>query len=238
MRRIAAGLLSASAMAAVVGIAACRNSPANDARAMTADLERDLALATAPRVNRSAVVSAIEGGPTGAPSGTEHGKRAPVAVRKRTPQPSPSPVEQEVAGLSEAAEIPAPVLTVAVSQNAPAPTPTTEPVAVVPDHDPITDNRPASGPNAGNGDAGNDGAGNGSDGRRGRGTGIGTVIGVIIRGGAGGVDHCDPRTDGRRPRGGSGIPGGMGGIGGVIIPIVMGGGNARMPVSRSPYPRY
>jgi len=53
-------------------------------------------------------------------------------------------------------------------------------------------------------DAGTGGVGGGSrgGGLGGIGEAIGTVIGVvIIRGGAGGVDHCDPRTD-RHPRNG------------------------------------
>ncbi len=43
-----------------------------------------------------------------------------------------------------------------------------------------------------------DGAGNG------RGDGIGTVIGVVLRGGHAGIDDCDPRTD-RRRRGGMAV---------------------------------
>ena len=62
----------------------------------------------------------------------------------------------------------------------------------------------------------------GSDGRVGGGSStgavIGTIFGVVLRGGGAGVDHCDPRTDGRRrgtrvsinnrlpfPTGGSGL---------------------------------
>jgi hypothetical protein len=37
---------------------------------------------------------------------------------------------------------------------------------------------------------------------RSRGGGIGSVIGVVLRGGHAGVDDCDPRVDGRRGRGG------------------------------------
>ena len=42
----------------------------------------------------------------------------------------------------------------------------------------------------------------GRDGRVGSGSStgavIGTIFGVVLRGGSAGVDHCDPRTDGRR----------------------------------------
>jgi hypothetical protein len=63
----------------------------------------------------------------------------------------------------------------------------------------------------------------GDDGRVSSGSGagavLGTILGVVIRGGAvGDIDHCDPRTDGRRPsRGGilinTRIPGRIGGTG-------------------------
>lgn len=239
-------IMTLSVLTAAIAVAGCRDGPSRGSEVMTVDLERDLALASAPRVNRSAVLSAIEGGPTGAPSGIERGQRAPVAVRKRTLRPSPSPVEQEVVGSQTAAELPAPVFTATVSETVPAPSPAPEPVATAPAHDPITDNLPGSGPSAGNGDDGNSGIGRGSGGRRGGGMGgmggIGGIIGVIIRGGGVGVDKCDPRTDGRGGRGGmGGVFGGRGGIGGmgggIIVPI-SGGGDNRMPVGRPSYPRY
>ena len=47
---------------------------------------------------------------------------------------------------------------------------------------------------------------------------IGGIIGsVVIRGGMGGVDHCDPRTDGRRGGGYPSIPTSR-------MPVINGGG--------------
>jgi hypothetical protein len=49
--------------------------------------------------------------------------------------------------------------------------------------------------------SGGAGGGDGDYGRS-RGEGIGTIIGVVLRGGHAGIDDCDPRVDGRRGRGG------------------------------------
>jgi hypothetical protein len=69
---------------------------------------------------------------------------------------------------------------------------------------------PAPAPTAGRGDDGRS-VGQGGIGDRSAGGGLGGILGgiigaVVIRGGHGGVDKCDPRTDGRR----------RGGIGGVF----------------------
>jgi hypothetical protein len=70
-----------------------------------------------------------------------------------------------------------------------------EPVATSPE----PGNEPAPSPVPGSVGSGNDGRGRG----RGRGIGgLGGILGgifggVVIRGGHGGVDKCDPRTDGR-----------------------------------------
>ena len=70
---------------------------------------------------------------------------------------------------------------------------------------------PASSPTAGRGDDGRS-VGEGGIGERRSGGGLAGVLGgiigaVVIRGGHGGVDKCDPRTDGRR----------RGGMGGVLV---------------------
>ena len=101
------------------------------------------------------------------------------AVR-HTPAPSPvqAPVEVEAADVSDEVE-PAPVEVAEVPQEV-APVPSARP-------------RPVESPGAGGG-YGDIGGG--------RGDGIGTIIGVVLRGGHAGVDDCDPRVDGRRGRGG------------------------------------
>ena len=240
-------ILTLSVLTAAIVAAGCTKSSISD-EGMTADLERDLALATAARP-QNAVVSAIEGGPTGAPSGRSKGVRGPVSVRKRTPQPSPSPVIQEVAAAETAADVSASAPTPAVTEPVPAPAPVAEAVETAPAPEPTADHSRGSGPSAGNGDEGGRGD-TGGTGRGRRGDGWGGVIGVIIRGGTGGVDHCE-RHDRRRRGGGGGIEeevlgriggaGRMGGtIGGIAGGIIRnGGGDQRAPVGRpTTYPRY
>lgn len=241
-------ILTLSVLTAAIVAAGCSRSSSPD-EGMTADLERDLALATSARP-QNAVVSAIEGGPTEAPSGRSKGMRGPVAVRKRTPKPSPSPVIQEVAAAETAADIPAQASTPAVAEPSPAPAPVPEAVVIAPASEPVVETARGSGPSAGNGDEGARGSDGGSGGGR-RGGGWG-VIGVIIRGGAGGVDHCE-KHDGRRRGGGIdqevlGRIGGGGRIGGAIGGIAGGiirngrddrRGDDRAPVGRpTTYPRY
>jgi hypothetical protein len=77
------------------------------------------------------------------------------------------------------------------------------------------------------GDGGSGDTGIGA-GRSGGGLGgiLGGIIGaVVIRGGIGGVDKCDPRTDGRRRRGRGGIIGGY--------PIA----GLPLPTGTTPFPR-
>jgi hypothetical protein len=228
--------LMVGVVAAAIGFAGCDSGGTAANEAMTADLERDLELATAPRLQRTAVVSAIESGPTGAPSGTARGQRAPVAVKKRAPRPAPVPAVEEVAAPETAADLPAPMPNVAVSETV-APTPA---LVIEPPSAPATDegmgSTDGSGPSvgaSGEGDRGRSGSGR-------RGGGIGGVIGVIIRGGHAGVDKCEEHDRQRRGRGAGGIGtiGGIGGgirIGGVRIPV---GGDTRAPVGRPTYPRY
>lgn len=68
-----------------------------------------------------------------------------------------------------------------------------DPTPVSPRPQPVAVSYP-SGPSSGGDD------GRVSDGSAG-GAVIGTIMGVVIRGGVGDVDRCDPRTDGRRSRG-------------------------------------
>jgi hypothetical protein len=164
--------------------------------ALSDDLKRDLAaasssggdLATAPQsFQPMRFVSAVERSASAAPvkrmvvsrrrGKVSAGHRAgPMLATESAPEPT----------VAAAAEAPAPV----AASEAATPEPTV--VAQQPTAEPV--NAPAPAP-----------AGSGSDGgvgerRRGGGWGgiLGGIIGaVVIRGGIGGVDKCDPRTDGR-----------------------------------------
>lgn len=232
-----ARLVAVSTVAAAIAIAGCVGEGKRADDGMTADLERDLALATAPQANRTAVISAIEGGPTGAPSGSQRGQRAPVRVNHRAPAPSVTQVVQEVAAPETVADLPARVLGADLSESAPAPVPVAEP-----EHAPaatdVDETTIVSGPSAGG-----DGNGN-ADGQRGRrGGGIGGLIGAVIRGGVVDGDHCE-RHDGRRTGGGGIVIGGGRMPGGIAGPIRIGGGrmpnigDTRSPAGRPGYPRY
>jgi len=191
--------------------------------AMTADLERDLQLASSAVRPSNAVVSAIEGGPTNAPSGDEQGRRDNVVRPRRAPRPTPNATQlQEAPSSNVAEEAPAPAVVTAEATPAPAPVPEAgnEAPAPRPTWGVIYDDGPSNGrgPSDGRGDQGT------GRGRTGGGWG-GT--GVIIRGGGAGDDHCEP--PGRRR-------GGMGGMGGGIIGGVIGGMIGGM--GRPGYPRY
>ena len=218
-----------SALAATVAVVGCRNDSRAPADGMTADLERDLQLAAAVRPQRSGVVSAIEQVANGGPSGTARGVRAAVHVRKRSPLESRSGAKQDVAAAHVAADVTAPRFAVGVTQTA-APTDIPDPVATSPSQGPSVGG--SDGSYTGGSDEGSIGRGRGDDGR-GRGPG---GIGVIIRGGGAGDDHCEPQGPRRGTRNG-GQTGGMGGIGGVIGGII--GGAGRFPVGRpTNFPRY
>lgn len=204
---------------------ACGRGNSKDQTALSADLKRDLAAASASSVELASTareyqparfVSAIESPATSAPVRRRNVRRPVVrhtAANDKQVAKAPDPAPEskvDVAEPTPSAEAPAPAID----------TPTN--VAVTPRPTPVG-TAPAST------DVGSGGVGGGSrgGGLGGVGEAIGTIIGVvIIRGGAGGVDHCDPRTDGRR--GGTNGP--------VYIP------NSRAPVGvggipNNPYPR-
>ena len=194
---------------------------------MTADLERDLAMASSAVRPQSQVVSALEGGPQNAPSGDQRGRRDNVVRQQRAPRQSPKATEmQEAPVTDQVADAPAPVIEVANNTPAPAPTPAvaTELPAPRPTWGVIYD----EGQTQGRGPSDNSGSTGQGTGRDGGGWGRGT--GVIIRGGGAGEDHCEPRGMPRRGR----MPGGMGGMGGGgIIGGIIGGA-----IGRGTCPRY
>jgi hypothetical protein len=121
------------------------------------------------------VVSAIERTSPPAPKRIAPSQR--VARHTPAPRATPRPVEVEAADVSpEVVEAPVEVAEAPVD-IAPLPSRRPQPVAA----------------SSGGRDEGEIGMG--------RGDGIGTIIGVVLRGGHGGIDECDPRVDGRRGRG-------------------------------------
>ena len=217
MRTFAAvAALSVLGVATAVGIFAVTRSPQE---AMTADLERDLQLASSAQTPRTGVVSAIEQGLNGAPSGEARGQRMVVPTRKRAPIAAPSPTIMDAPASTVSTEAPqpepSPVTVEPVAVAAAEPQTAVEVTASVPDDSYPT---PAGGPSAGTGDEGEVGRGTGSMRRGGI---IGTVVGAIIRGASVGHDKCEP--GGGRRTGVGGIGGGtLGAIGGILS-----GGGAR-----------
>jgi hypothetical protein len=197
---------------AAIAIACGRGKSSEKDAALTADLKRDLAAASASGVElastvgdyqRTRFVSPIESPATSAPVRKRNVRRPvarPASVGAGEVAKSPDPATEnkvDVAQPEPSTEAPAPTIN----------TPTN--VAVTPRPTPVG-TAPATT------DAGSGAVGGGSrgGGLGGIGEAIGTVIGVvIIRGGAGGIDHCDPRTD-RRPTNGP-----------ILIP------NSRLPIS-------
>ncbi len=190
----------------VIAAAACAKGKAANT-ASNDDLKRDLALASAPKLElasaqksfqRTDIVSGIEKIASSAPQG-----HTALVNKPKAHEPAPAPV---VASTEPAPEV------VAMT---PEPAPAQAPAAVVP----VAGPRPTA-PTSITVDA-TEARGEGQSGGGGGWGGIGSVIGVVIRGGGVDGDHCDPRTDGRR-RGGifvnDRLPGGMGGMGGMTFP--------------------
>lgn len=203
-----------AAISFAVVLGAC-NSRREQTTGLTEDLKRDLAaasasagdLATAPSAyQRTRFVSGVEMVRSKNPA------PRPVATKRRTPpvrrpEPVSKPADQVVEEPTVASnEAPAPTPAPAAAQ-----TTTQEPVVIA--QQPTEAAAPAPVPaSTGRGDDGRS-VGQGGIGERGIGGGLGGILGgiigaVVIRGGHGGVDKCDPRTDGRR-RGGMIGGGGM-----------------------------
>lgn len=244
MRTAKKRVMVAAGMATVFALAGCGGD--RDQSAMTADLERDLQLATTAARPRTAVVSALEGGPTGAPSGDQRGRRDAVPTPRLAPRPKPSaPVAETVT--SESVDVAPAAATVTPERVEPSPSPSPEPGVQQAPPDLSTEAVATSGPSdRGNETEGRDrgtgstSVGNGDGGRRGG--GWGGIIGVVIRGGGAGIDHCEEH-DRRRNGGRNGgrIGAGMGGVTGGIIGAVIGEAieGRRAPVGTPQrWPRY
>jgi hypothetical protein len=152
-------------------------------RAMSDDLRKDLEMAgtadaitlATPAASQQQIVSAIERTTPPAPKRVAQSQRVPR--HKPAPKLPPEPVEAQKADVSE--EIAVQPVEVAPAPVEPAPTPSPRPRPVA------TDN--GSGTERGSGGGANIGSI------------LGGVVSVVLRGGMGGIDECDPRTDGRRP---------------------------------------
>ncbi|HEX7977179.1 MAG TPA: hypothetical protein VF461_01150 [Gemmatimonadaceae bacterium] len=188
------------------------------------DLQKDLAAASAPASDLATAPRSFE--PTRVVSEMERSKTATpekkiVATKRHTkPVRRPQPV-------SKPAEVVADAEPVGTTAEAPAPTKAPDPASLPTISEPVATApepgaRPAPTPIPTRG-----GSGDGGIGERRRGGGIGGLGGifggiigaVVIRGGHGGVDKCDPRTDGR--------------TGGIFIM----GPNSGMPLPTGTYPR-
>jgi outer membrane biosynthesis protein TonB len=182
-------------------LAACGRDARRSATGTDDDLQRDLKLASTSRMDLAephatlpATVSDFETPPAASPAPATRivRKPGPKAVRAKHPTVAAAPESRP----AESTEAP----TVAEAPTA-APQPTTRE-----EPSPSTDgvpmprptSAPATDPGAGNGRGTGTGASDGQ-GSGGWGGVIGGIIGAVIRGGGVGDDHCDPRTDGRRP---------------------------------------
>jgi hypothetical protein len=159
------------------------------------DLKRDLAAASAPgdlagapqSYQRMRFVSGIEQPKTSAPV-----RKPKLSKTPRRPTVRHNPSAQPVANVADepaVANAPAPEPAVSAPVSAPMPEPVV--IAQRPSPDPV--NVPVG--TAGDGGMGERRRNGGIGGLGGM---LGGIIGaVVIRGGHGGVDKCDPRTDGR-----------------------------------------
>jgi hypothetical protein len=220
-----------------LGTLACREKDDQvRADALSDDLRRDLELAqseglelasSAQNRQRTHVVSAIELFPATVPL---------HSAMKRSVGPRPAPAPQRTAAAEsrpapQAASEPR-VVAVATREPEIAPQPSAEPLPA-PEPVPIPVSHPSD-EEMGVGDAGTPEADGESEADvEGDGSVIGDIIGVVIRGGHVGDDHCEihERGGGRGPGGGIPYPGTVGMPGGILI-------NDRIPVSQPTFPRW
>ena len=194
MRTVLSSSIMAVGLSAVVLAACGRNGTPN--RQMSDDLKRDLQLATTSGLDlasqqRSKAFPLTEIPQSSSPSPAPTLKKAagPKAVRSKHPTVKASPEPSVVANAEEPQ--------VEIAQREPSPTtePAPEPAApAVPRPSPTATDPNGEGAHGHSGNGPTAGAGDGG------GSVIGTIFGVILRGGIGDGDHCDPRTDSRRGR--------------------------------------
>ena len=194
-------LVKASVLPVAALAVACGRGNSSDQTALSADLKRDLDAASASSVELASTARDYQ--PARFVSAIESPRASESVRRRNVRRPVARPVANNQEETAKAPE-PAPEATVQVAEVDPAPTEAPAPaidtptnVAVTPRPTPI-----GSAPAATDAGTGGVGSGSGGGGLGGIGEAIGTIIGVaVVRGGRGGVDHCDPRTD-RRPTNG------------------------------------
>ncbi len=199
------------ASTAVVAIA-CGKDKSPTSTAMSADLKRDLQLAS---VTQDIRISPDEVAPSSKPEVSLKPKRAPEGPKVvRTERPT----VKASAAPAEPAEVKADLpQDVQVMASAPAPSETPTPEAP-----PLA--RPTAMPMPSTtGSHGSEGSGNGNGTGSGAGGILGGILGAVIRGGVvGDDDHCDPRPRNRGVGGDISYPNGRtypGGMGGARSPI-------------------
>ena len=249
MRRIVtvSALSVVAAGAVLVGCERARGS----SEPMTADVERNLQLASSVQGQRTGIVSPIEQISNGAPSGNDRGKRLAVPAHRSAPTPAPSPVVTEVAAATATYENAATDAVDASTTATPKTNGIVAPVAMqtasaaqTPDAGSASSGGPSAGIGAvigtGNGDTGRNEEGNRGQGRSPEagmpmpppgGNVVGGITGVIIRGALAGHDNCEPKMPKAGPAGIIGaMPGIMGASGGDRMPTgSIPGGNTRYP---------
>ncbi len=188
-------IVSLAGMAGALALAACSGkSSTNDD--FKKDLERastasEITLPTGQPAQQ--VVSSIERTTPPAPRRVAQSQR--IAKHKPAPTRTPAPVEAQNADVSSEVE---------TAPAEPAPRPVEQATLPSPRPQPVA----SAGTGGGDGSMGR--------GRGDIGSGIGTVIGVVLRGGVVDGDDCDPRSEGR-------------GRGGIAI-------NNRLPVGIGTFP--
>lgn len=210
---------------AVVLVAAACSTSREPTAELAADLRKDLDLAKATslelasaRPTQAAVVSAVEVAPAGRTQRSDVAPRrtprrqappAPTPVADPAPEPGDAAIASDLAETEAVAEE-APVEVAAASEEeavAPAPAAGDEPEIVsgpqaIPDEEGTA---PVRRPRGGIGDLG----------------GLGGIIGVVVRGGMGGVDDCAIHPRGGGIRIGRGFP-----SGGTVVRTPVYGGDA------------
>jgi hypothetical protein len=187
--RKVATLLTLSAVAATV---ACSGSDERREAALSSELQRDLQLATtsvALPESRTANDFALETAPLSAPAPVRTLRRAPGRKAVRSHEHTVAAAPEQSRG--ESVEQTAPVTETPSVSDTPADAPPTSVGVALPRPTAIPVNLPA--------DEGR-GVFIGDDAGRGSGGGMGGTIGVVIRGGGVGDDHCELHDRRRRGR--------------------------------------
>jgi hypothetical protein len=191
-----------AAISFAVVLGAC--SRQEQSTGLSDDLKRDLAAAAAPAGDLATAPTAYQR--TRFVSDVEMNRAKKPALRAVASKRKATPVRRPEAVAKPAEDVVAEPNVASNEESAPTPAPVAAPEAINTDpvviaQQPSEPSAPAPAPTAGRGDDGRS-VGQGGIGDRSAGGGLGGILGgiigaVVIRGGHGGIDKCDPRTDGR-----------------------------------------